>query len=214
MILSHEEARAFYDWFGAKQDLQRFYEDPAIEVLLEHAGFETASAVVELGCGTGRLAETLFRTRLPPSARYLGIDISTTMVELARERLRRWRGRAAVRVGDGTQRLPAPDGGCDRFLSAYVLDLLSEDDIRAVLGEARRVLVAGGRLCLASLTFGRSAWSRAICRLWTSVHAGHPRWVGGCRPLELATFLGSSWRVLHHEVVCTFGICTEVVVAT
>lgn len=213
MILSRDQARAFYDRFGAKQDLQRFYEDPAIDVLIEHADFEHAAAVIELGCGTGRLAETLLRTRVPAGATYLGIDISTTMIDLARKRLRPWKDRAEVRIGDDTLGLPAPDASRDRFVSTYVLDLLGEADIEVALREARRVLVPGGRLCLASLTFGRTAWSRAVSGVWRQIHDRHPMWVGGCRPLELVTRL-EDWRVLHHEVVCAFGICTEVVVAT
>lgn len=212
--LSHEEARSFYDRFGTKQDLQRFYEDPAIEVLLRHAGFETAAAVVELGCGTGRLAERLLRERLPASATYAGFDISETMVELTRRRVEPWKGRARVERTEGAPRLPVPDGSCDRFLSTYVLDLLGEADISLALGEARRVLAPGGRLCLASLTFGRGLPSRAICRLWTAVHSLSPRLVGGCRPLRLEQLTGREWRVEHREVVCTFGICTEVLVAT
>ncbi len=214
MILSSDQARSFYNWFGARQDLQRLYEDPAIDVLLAHAGFDDATAIVELGCGTGRLAERLFRTCLPRAATYFGVDISETMVALASERLRPWADRAKVRLTDGSLRLPVANGSYDRFLSTYVLDLLSLDDIGVALREARRVLIPGGRLCLASLTFGRSTWSRAVCRLWQEVHARRPMWVGGCRPLELSSFVRGDWRVLHSEVVCTMGVCTEIVVAT
>jgi ubiquinone/menaquinone biosynthesis C-methylase UbiE len=212
-VLSHEEARSFYDRFGAKQDLQRFYEDPAIEVLLRHAGFDSATAVVELGCGTGRLAERLLRTALPPDARYAGFDISETMVGLARSRVEPWKERARVERTGGALDLPVPDASCDRFLSTYVLDLLGEDEIRIALRGARRALVPGGRLCLASLTFGETFPSRMVCRLWTALHSLSPGLVGGCRPLRLEAFT-SDWTVLHREVVCTFGICTEVLVAT
>lgn len=212
--LSHREARAFYDRFGRKQDLQRIYEDPAIEVLLRHAAFESAHAVVELGCGTGRFAERLLRERLPAAATYLGIDLSRTMVALATSRLEPWADRAEVHLTEGSPRLPLGDGACDRFLSTYVLDLLAEDEIRATLREARRVLSPGGRLCLASLTFGQTPFSRFVCRAWTTLYSVHPRLVGGCHPLRLEPLLGSDWRVLHREVVCTFGICTEVLVAS
>ncbi|MGE5181555.1 MAG: class I SAM-dependent methyltransferase [Acidobacteriota bacterium] len=213
-MLTHAQARRFYDWFGARQDLQRVYEDHSIDVLVAHSAFDRARAVVELGCGTGRLAERLLRTRLPADATYVGLDISQTMVDLAREHVRPWRDRADVRLGDGSLRLPLPDRSCDRFVSTYVLDLLTEDDIRTALDEAHRVLVPGGRLCLASLTFGQTAWSRALCRLWTHVHARHPMWVGGCRPLELTSFFDGRWDLQHQQVVCTLGICTEVVVAS
>ncbi|MGE5248130.1 MAG: class I SAM-dependent methyltransferase, partial [Verrucomicrobiota bacterium] len=82
MTLSHEEARAFYDRFGAKQDWQRFYEDRAIADLIAHASFGKAGAVLEFGSGTGRLAETLLARHLPPTARYLALDVSGTMVSL------------------------------------------------------------------------------------------------------------------------------------
>jgi ubiquinone/menaquinone biosynthesis C-methylase UbiE len=213
-VLSHQEAKGFYDRFGRKQDLQRFYEDPAIEVLLRHAAFESASAVVELGCGTGRLAERLLRELLPGRATYLGLDISRTMVELTRARLEPCADRAKVQLTEGSPELPVADRDCDRFLSTYVLDLLSEEEIRSTLREARRVLAPGGRLCLASLTFGQTLASRLVCRIWTMVHSLRPQLVGGCRPLRLEAFTGSDWRVLHREVLCTFGICTEVLIAT
>jgi ubiquinone/menaquinone biosynthesis C-methylase UbiE len=211
--LSHEEARAFYDRFGRKQDLQRFYEDPAIVALLRYGGFESDRAVAEFGCGTGRLAARLLRERLPAEATYIGFDISETMVRLASPRVAPWRERARVERTEGPPRLPLAGGACDRFLSTYVLDLLGEDDIRAALREARRVLAPGGRLCLASLTFGRTIPSRGVCRLWMAIHSLSPRLVGGCRPLRLQALTASDWKILHEEVVCTFGICTEVLVA-
>jgi len=213
-VLSHEQARAFYDAFGAKQDWQRFYEDPAVAILEHQGRFEEARAVVEFGCGTGRLAERLLRTRLPADATYLGLDVSPTMIRLGSAKLRPWADRARVQQTDGAPTLALPGGACDRLVSTYVVDLLSDDDIRQLLAEARRVLRPGGRLCLASLTFGQGALARGICRLWTTIHRLRPQLVGGCRPLALRGYLGSPWTVLHAETVCTLGLCTEVLVAT
>jgi len=212
-VLSHEEAKTFYDRFGSKQDLQRIYEDPAIEVLLRHGAFERARAVVEFGCGTGRFAARLLEQPLPAAASYVGFDISRTMVQLAQRRVADWAGRAQVQLTDGSPSLPLASASCDRFLSTYVLDLLSEQEIGALLREARRVVAPGGRLCLASLTFGQTAPSRLVARLWSGLHALSPKLVGGCRPLHLAALVAPQWRVLQREVVCSFGICTEVVVA-
>ena len=212
-ILSLEEARAFYDRFGSGQDLQKFFEDPAINVLVEHSMFEGADSVVELGCGTGRVAERLLREKLGPRTTYIGFDISRTMVDLARVRLRPWRQRARIELTEGTPKLPLPDGACDRFLSTYVLDLLGEEQIVATLHEARRVLAVHGRLCLASLTFGQSTVSNLVCGLSRWIHSVSPRLVGGCRPLRLDTFMGADWHVLHREVVCAFGVCSEVLIA-
>lgn len=213
-VLSHAEAKAFYDRFGAKQDLQRVYEDPAIDALLAHAGFASARSVVEFGCGTGRLAERLLGRALPADARYLGVDVSATMIGLARDRLARFGERARVVQTDGAPALPAAAGACDRFVSTYVLDLLADDDIAAVLAEARRLLAPGGRLCLVSLTFGRTVASRLLCSAWSGLHALRPQLVGGCRPIRLPDHLGGAWRLEHHEVICTLGICSELVIAS
>jgi ubiquinone/menaquinone biosynthesis C-methylase UbiE len=212
--LSHREARAFYDRFGSKQDLQGSYEDPAIEVLLRYARFEEATAVVEFGCGTGRLAERLLKEELPPAATYTGFDLSSTMVNLAQARVEPWAGRARIHATEGPPVLPLPDRACDRFLSTYVLDLLSEDDIRALLREARRVTAPRGLLCLASLTFGRTLLSRIVTGAWRTVHRIRPSLVGGCRPLRLEGLLDNEWQVRHREIVCSFGISTEVLVAS
>ena len=53
------------------------------------------------------------------------------------------------------------------------MDLRGEQDIRAVLGEARRVLRPGGRLCLASLSIGIGPFSRFVERSWRAIHARH-----------------------------------------
>lgn len=212
-VLSHTQAKDFYDRFGSKQDLQRVYEDPAIHALLAKADFEHAHSVVELGCGTGRLAEMLLRDHLPSSATYLGVDVSSTMVQLATARLRTLGPRARVVQTSGAIALPANDRSCDRFVSAYVLDLLSDEDIQRSLQEARRLLEPDGRLCLVSLTYGKTLASRLLSTAWTTLHTLRPQLVGGCRPLRLADRIGDAWRVMHHEVVCTLGICSEVIVA-
>jgi ubiquinone/menaquinone biosynthesis C-methylase UbiE len=212
-VLSHEQARAFYDRFGAKQDLQRIYENAAIDSLLRNGAFESSRSVVEFGCGTGALAKQMLQNHLQPAATYLGVDVSSTMVDLARQRLGPWSARARVELTTGEALLPVPDASCDRFVSTYVFDLLSEADIHAALMEAKRALAPGGLICLTSLTFGQGLMSRAICRLWCWIHERRPQLVGGCRPLRLTRLLGEEWLVVHQQVICAFGICSEVVVA-
>jgi len=213
-MLSIEEARSFYDRFGAKQDQQGFYEDAAVDELCRSAGFREATAVLELGCGTGKLAHRLLEQELGPHARYLGLDLSTTMVRLARERTAAFGARAEIRQTDGSARIDAADGGFDRFVSCYVLDLLSHTDIHSVLAEAHRVLAPGGLLCTAGLTPGRSALSRVVSSTWAWLQARAPHLVGGCRPIEVQALLPpADWEVEHKSVVQAFGVPSEVLVA-
>ncbi len=213
-VLSAEETRRFYDRFGAKQDRQ-FYEAAPIEHMLAHGDFGHAASVFELGCGTGRLAERLLRERLHPHARYLGVDLSPTMVGLATRRLAPWRERAAVQLSEGSPSSPLPAGGCDRFVVTYVLDLLSDTVIREVLREARRVLDARGLLCAVSLTEGTSPGSRLLAATWRRIYKWRPALLGGCRPIRLAEVLDDSqWRTEHRSVVCSWGLCSEVAICS
>lgn len=212
--LTHREAKSFYDWLGRGQDRQAVYERPAVDELLAHGRFEAARAVCEFGCGTGALAQHLMIRRLPEDATYLALDVSETMTALARERLRAWAARALVVRIDGRPAIPAPAGVFDRVLATYVLDLLSGGDIAALLAEAHRVLVPGGLLCLAGLTRGDTAPARVVTALWAVVHAWRPRWVGGCRPIDLRAHLpAEGWTVEHRAVVTRLAVSSEVLVA-
>jgi ubiquinone/menaquinone biosynthesis C-methylase UbiE len=212
--LDRAAARALYDRIGRWQDTQRFYEDLATGDLFAHADLGHARSVFEFGSGTGRIAEQLLREHLSPAARYQGIDISSTMVELAQRRLTPWRTRATVAQSDGSMRIGGPDETIDRFVSTYVLDLLSSDDIELLVQEAHRLLSADGLICLVSATHGRTRTERAVMGLAARLHALSPRLVGGCRAIDLRAFVGRGhWRVAHHNVVSKWGIASEVVVA-
>lgn len=213
-VLTVDQARAFYDRMGAWQDWQRFYEDPPLRRLLQAAKFQAAHSIIEFGCGTGRFAVQILSEIVPADCRYLGIDLSPTMAALARARLCSYSDRAEVRLSDGNVTIGAPDGRFDRYVSNYVLDLLSRESTGQLLSEAHRLLEPGGLLCLVSLTHGDSAFQKAVSGLWSRIHAFRPALVGGCRPVELLDFVTSpNWRVEFREVVSSFGLSSEVLVA-
>jgi ubiquinone/menaquinone biosynthesis C-methylase UbiE len=213
--LSREEARRFYDRFGSKQDAQAFYEDAALELLARHSAFESASRVVEVGCGTGRFAERLLQAMLPATATYWGCDISATMVALARKRLAPFGGRARVDQVSGEPPLPVSSGGVDRFVSTYVFDLLAPSEIEDFLAEAWRILVPGGRLCTVSIARGHTLPSKLVMSLWSVVSHVMPGLVGGCRPIEITPLLSRPrWAVVHQGGIVAFGVASEVVAAS
>ncbi len=212
--LSHAEARQVYDRMGLFLDTQALYEDVATRDLIRHGRFDSAQAVFEFGCGTGRFAKLLLSTHLSGTASYRGIDVSPRMVELTLSRLAEYAERADVSLSEGEPPAGEPAGSCDRFVSNYVFDLLSESDIAAVLLEAKRMLRPGGLLCLASLSPGHGPFSRAIIASWSLLHRRAPRLVGGCRPIELLPFLrDGGWKLRHHGVFTPLGIPFEVAIA-
>jgi ubiquinone/menaquinone biosynthesis C-methylase UbiE len=212
--LTHAQAMQFYDRMGSRQDWNRFYEEAAIERMIEQGDFGNAHRVVEFGCGTGRIAERLLARHLPSDATYLGFDSSATMVKLASERLAQFGRRAQVVKSDGSMSVDLRSESADRFFGNYVFDLLNRDDIAKLVGEAQRVLEPEGLLCAVSLTHGRSTVSKMFSAGWLSLWKFEPSLLGGCRPIELLEFIPhSDWRIFYFDIVMLLALSSEVVVA-
>jgi SAM-dependent methyltransferase len=111
-----------------------YYARPAI---LDLAGDVAGRRILDAGCGSGPLFAAL-RDR---GAIVTGIDSSTKMLQLARQRLG---AGADLRLADLGRPLPFPDGAFDDVVASLVLHYL--EDWTAPLAELRRVLMPGGRL--------------------------------------------------------------------
>ncbi len=213
-LLSTSQAKRFYDRFGARQDKQIFYEGPALDQMLSHLALNEACAVLEFGCGTGRLAAEMLSAYLPDSARYLGLDVSTTMARLARDRTALYGMRARIQQTDGMLQIRAATGAFDRVVCTYVLDLMSDDAIAVLLDEFHRVLKPGGLMGLVGITPGNGGVARLVSGVWRGLHRLSPKLVGGCRPIQIARRLDlKQWKLHHHRTVAPYNITSEVLVA-
>ncbi|MEP0070680.1 class I SAM-dependent methyltransferase [Pyruvatibacter sp.] len=211
-LLERDEIISLYNRFGAKQDTQGWYEDEPLAEMKRQMAFETADGVLELGMGTGRLAHEVVTELTPRGTRYLGLDLSPVMVNLGRNRLRQCDQAFAV-VGDVRAPLPLRDNSVSHVYAAYVLDIFSEDEIRAVYDEVRRVLKPGGLFGAVSLTGGYTPMSRLTSSLWSAVHKLRPQAVGGCRPLELLACVPDEFELAHACKKVAGGIPSEVIVS-
>lgn len=103
--------------------------------------------VIDVGCGSGRLACQLAELT---ELRYLGTDVVAELLDCAQRLARRsdW----SYRLTDGTT-IPCADAAADIvcFFSVFT-HLLHEDSYR-YLAEARRVLRPGGRIVFSFLEF-------------------------------------------------------------
>lgn len=212
--LTLDEAKAYYDSFGAKQDSQSFYEGPAIKTLIASSHFDQATSVFEFGCGTGRFAQELFTEHLSPDAKYRGVDISTTMIQLAAERLKLFEPRATVTQTSDETAIPLDANSIDRFVSTYVFDLLPQVSAQNVLAQAHRALQIDGLLCLVGITPGTTPISRFVMGTWQWIFSRKPSIVGGCRPTKLTELLpATQWQIRYRTVVVARSIASEVVIA-
>ena len=211
--LSPQRAARVYDRIGRWQDTQGFYERRAVAELLRAGRFGTAGSVVEVGCGTGRLAARLLSDHLPAGARYAGLDVSPRMVDMSRRRLRAWSGRAEVARVDGHSPWPVTDASADRVLAVYVLDLMTPSTLEVFFSEAARVLRPGGLVASASLAPGAGGVSRLVSAGWTALWRVDSRLTGGCRPLDPATLMPQGWQQQTTRSVTSWAITSSVVVA-
>jgi len=136
----------FYDWENAQTLGRR--DVPFWRNLALNAG----GRVLELGCGTGRVSLPLARA----GVRLVGVDRSSAMLALARQRLHRGRlHRQLGLVQADIRHLPFPaataasKGARDSFamvMAPYGIlqSLLSERDLTRTLSEIRRVLKPNG----------------------------------------------------------------------
>jgi SAM-dependent methyltransferase len=111
------------------------------EVLIDRLGVAPGARLVDVGCGTGAVTETILSLADPASV--IGIDPSEAFVGFAREHVTD--PRATFAIGDAAA-LPLPDRGVDAAVSGLVLNFVP--DPVAMLAEMRRVTRDGGTVAI------------------------------------------------------------------
>jgi SAM-dependent methyltransferase len=116
------------------------------EVLI-HFGLPRDGYLIDVGCGSGRLALPLSEYL---TGRYLGIDVVPELVGYARRLVRRpdWR----FEVAEGLT-IPEADGQADMVCFFSVLTHLLHEESYTYLKEAKRVLKPGGKIVFSFLDF-------------------------------------------------------------
>ncbi len=163
---------------------QRVDDDPNVEVLLatmdgtarwdatlrlrswERArlGLAHGERLLDVGCGRGEAALGLAQD-LGEGGELVGVDLSESMLRVARSNARTARSRVRFTVGDARS-LDEPDNSFDAARSERTLQWLA--DPAAAVGEMVRVVRPGGRISLIDTdwsTFGLDVGDHAIAAL-------------------------------------------------
>ena len=128
-----------------------------LDNLVQHAGLTSEDEVLDIGCGTGRVAEPLSGLLAPRATAYVGFDLSRSAIAACRRQVRRpdfafvhadirnadYNPRGAVSETDYV--FPCADGSIDLAFATSVFTHLRPDPIRRYLAQTARVLRPGGR---------------------------------------------------------------------
>ena len=129
------------------------------------AAIVRGGVVADVATGTGDLAYGLARLR--PDLRIVGLDVSTRMLALARQRDPREASKEVLVSGGDLSALPLPASTLDAVTAGYALR--NTPDWRASVEELARVIRPGGHLLTLDFYQPESAlWRRAFLG-WLSV---------------------------------------------
>jgi ubiquinone/menaquinone biosynthesis C-methylase UbiE len=115
--------------------------------LLRHFGLEAHHSVIDVGCGSGRLA---FQLKEFLKGNYVGIDVIPELYEYAEKISGRadWRFYKAPGLA-----IPEPDASADYVTFFSVFTHLLHEESYKYLQEAKRVVKPGGRIIFSFLEF-------------------------------------------------------------
>jgi SAM-dependent methyltransferase len=117
--------------------------------VMRHAGLRDGMALIDLGCGSGRLAWALGQTM---RVDYLGIDIVQALLDYAATK-----SPPNYRfMLNRTLRIPAPDASADMASAFSVFTHLLHAETYLYMEDILRVLRPGGRLVLSFLEFANA----------------------------------------------------------
>jgi ubiquinone/menaquinone biosynthesis C-methylase UbiE len=143
-----ETAEAYFARHAEEWDKLRVLHSPdgPVEAALSNAlaaeSGDSLGALLDIGTGTGRMAELL-----APHARHVtAFDKSPEMLRIARTRLQQLPAEAVELVQGDFTALPFADGSFDTVLFHQVLHYAQEPE--GVLAEAARVVRPGGRVAV------------------------------------------------------------------
>ena len=171
------------------------------------ANVSDGESILEVAVGTGLLFRELLLAN--PSGLTEGIDLTETMLNRARHKVKNLPGRYRLRLGDA-HRLDFADHSFDLLVNNYMFDLLPQEDFRPVLEEFFRVLKPGGRLALVNMAMS-DHWQH---KLYQYIYRLSPKLLGGCRGVALSSvLLSAGFTNISVEFVSQLGFPSEIVFA-
>ncbi|MBM3157328.1 MAG: methyltransferase domain-containing protein [Chloroflexi bacterium] len=207
-----EEAKRSYDRLSRYYDyLTWVYERKYTETALGRLAVSEGETVLEIGFGTGHCLKRIAESVGPKGTAY-GIDISTGMMEISKERLEKagLENRVKLFCGDAAN-LPFDESMFDAVFMSFTLELFDTPEIPKVLEQIKRALKPEGRLVVVSMS--KENGKSIFLRFYEWFHNKWPKYVD-CRPIYVERSLREAgYTVKSKERVKLFRLPGEIVVA-
>jgi ubiquinone/menaquinone biosynthesis C-methylase UbiE len=144
------------------------------------AEIKNGQNILEVAVGTGLAFYEIVKRN--PDGANIGIDISEGMLTKAKNRLRKLSAASyELKLGSAFN-LEAKDEQFDLVINNYMFDLISFDQMDAILMEFKRVLKKNGKLVFVNMTVGEKIGSG----IYDLIYRVSPKLMGGCRGVQLS----------------------------
>lgn len=183
------------------------------ETALAVADVRPGERVLEVAVGPGLSLADLARAAGPDTP-VTGVDLSPGMLRVARASLAAAGiANAELHLAEATN-LPFVDASFDVLYNAYMLDLVPDGRIPAVLAEFHRVLAPGGRLILLNMSKADTTSTTLIERVYRRLPRSFVLNVmGACRPVIAAGYVTAAGFSQAQRTYLSTGMPSEIVVA-
>ena len=121
-------------------------QEAILTATLAAAELSPGHRLIDVGCGTGKLAVAAAR-QVGPAGKALGVDATPEMIDLALTRAAEERSSAQFRLGVA-ESLPAETASMDAVTSSYFFHHLPSEVKHVAMHEMWRALKPGGRLVI------------------------------------------------------------------
>ena len=215
----HETNRHFYDRISKFYDLiADGGEHEAREAGEIALAVQPGEHVLEIGCGTGR-SLVYFSNQAGKDGKVIGLDVSTGMLKVARERTEKEPTAAPFEFVEADARSIDPrviaDNSIDAVFASMTLELFPLQDITKVLSEIKRVLKPNGRIGIVSMSIVKEPDHPSVLeRAYVWMHQYFPHLVD-CQPIDVHSHLRSAgFKIQNSQEIKIWTMPVSIVIAS
>ena len=154
------KARKYFAAVANRWDKMRedFFDETVADSILKASDVKPGNTIVDVGCGTGFLTRRA-ALQTQGKGRIIGVDLSPSMLEKARDNLAELSLLDAVELRSGdAENIPVEDGFADAVVGNMILHHCPRP--KRAISEMTRILKNGGRIAVADLEKHKERWLR------------------------------------------------------